>query len=116
MGMHLVLHPFSAGAGNELIAEARLAVAQASARMAPAWVDWRAMHRIDARSASSHDVKRYCEDLVDLGRQPTTIAHKLTSCVAYTSRRWPKASASRQSGHRHPRAARSSRAPGLRLP
>ena len=42
-----------------------------------AWVAWCAEHAVDARTASVEDVKRYREDLVAQGRQPTTIAHKL---------------------------------------
>lgn len=42
-----------------------------------AWVVWCGDHAVDARTATSDDVKRYREDLVALGRQPTTIAHKL---------------------------------------
>src|ERR671932_521014 len=42
-----------------------------------AWVAWCAEHAVDARTASTADSKRYREDLVAQGRQPTTIAHKL---------------------------------------
>src|ERR687886_2216494 len=42
-----------------------------------AWVAWCAEHAVDARTASTDDIKRYREDLVAQGRQPTTIAHKL---------------------------------------
>ena len=42
-----------------------------------AWAAWCAEHAVDARTASVEDVKRYREDLVARGRQPTTIAHKL---------------------------------------
>jgi site-specific recombinase XerD len=41
------------------------------------WVTWCADHGVDARTATPDDLKRYREDLVDLGRQPSTIAHKL---------------------------------------
>jgi site-specific recombinase XerD len=42
-----------------------------------AWVNWCQAQEIDARTATVDDVKRYREDLVALGRQPGTIAHKL---------------------------------------
>jgi site-specific recombinase XerD len=42
-----------------------------------AWVSWCADHAVDARTATADDVKRYREELVAIGRQPTTIAHKL---------------------------------------
>src|SRR6266566_4382307 len=42
-----------------------------------AWVAWCAEHNIDARTATTDDDKCYREDLVDNGRQPNTIAHKL---------------------------------------
>jgi site-specific recombinase XerD len=42
-----------------------------------AWVAWCAEHTVDARTATVDEVKRYREDLVAQGRQPTTIAHKL---------------------------------------
>jgi hypothetical protein len=41
------------------------------------WVTWCADHGVDARTATPDELKRYREDLVDLGRQPSTIAHKL---------------------------------------
>src|SRR6266700_5561823 len=42
-----------------------------------AWVSWCAGHGVDARTATTDDVKRYREDLVAQGRHPTTITHKL---------------------------------------
>ena len=42
-----------------------------------AWVAWCAEHAVDARTATTDDIKRYREDLVAQGRRPTTIAHKL---------------------------------------
>ena len=42
-----------------------------------AWVGWCAEHAVDARTATADDLKLYREDLVAIGRQPTTIAHKL---------------------------------------
>ena len=42
-----------------------------------AWVSWCADHDVDARLATVEDIKRYREDLVAQGRQPSTIAHKL---------------------------------------
>jgi Phage integrase, N-terminal SAM-like domain len=41
------------------------------------WVAWCADHGVDARTATPDDLKLYREDLVAIGRQPTTIAHKL---------------------------------------
>lgn len=42
-----------------------------------AWVNWSTEHGIDTRTATVEDVKRYREELVAAGRQPSTIAHKL---------------------------------------
>ncbi|MBV9577886.1 MAG: site-specific integrase, partial [Chloroflexi bacterium] len=42
-----------------------------------AWVSWCTDHGIDARTANVDDIKRYREDLVALGRQASTNAHKL---------------------------------------
>ena len=42
-----------------------------------AWVSWCADQRVNARTATVADVKRYREHLVAQGRQPSTIAHKL---------------------------------------
>jgi site-specific recombinase XerD len=42
-----------------------------------AWVGWCAEHAVDAKIATADDLKLYREDLVTIGRQPSTIAHKL---------------------------------------
>ena len=47
-----------------------------------AWVAWCAEHAVDARTATTDDIKRYREDLVAQGRRPTTIAHFWTPRVS----------------------------------